>query len=210
MSRKYKVIICVVAVLLPIVVLVSVNGGCSIVTDRSLYWEDGGYYWQGRRYVRASDYDYYDSINIGKTLSISWNDIRLSEVDEDPSHTFVIISPGWSDHFVYVSADYTVPKSGKVTLAYWHNREITDTEFLNVIENLENKLGEPIALSLDNNDFNELKPLYLGYDGCPIATEYLARVGKINGEWIARDEPGEYYRIPEKYISTLEKYGKYE
>jgi len=207
--------IVIVSILLPIIVLILANGGCNVVTDRSLYWEDGGYYWQGRKYVRASDYDNYDSWSMGEFLSKRQDGTTMASVEEDPSYTFVIISPGWSDHFLYVAADYTIPKSGKITVAHWYNREITDEELLDVIEKMKRNLGTKFEPDLNQSEQNSLKTLYFGYEGCPIATEYLARVGKINGEWIAMvyssyKNPPAYYRIPEEYISTLEKYGKYE
>lgn len=207
MKKKTIVIIVLIAVLFSALV----SGGCSEVTDCSLYREGLSYYWQGRQYVETRGKYHW-----GKRLANSKEGKypRLCSIEEDPSNTFVIICYNRDDRDLYVATDYTVPKSGKVTVAYWCDTTITDAEFLNVIEEMKDNLGTQFNPDLGGKNTNRLQTLYLGYDGCPIATEYLAKVGKIDGEWIAMvypsfENPPVYYRIPEKYISTLEKFKKY-
>ena len=66
-----------------------------------------------------------------------------------------------------------------------------------------------------------MRELWFAYEGCPVATNYMGYMGKVNGEWVITTEifqttesddpsPPQYsvscYKIPSEYWDILSKY----
>ena len=62
-------------------------------------------------------------------------------------------------------------------------------------------------------DNQKMRLLHVGYDGCPLATEYVGYMGIVEGKWyltvnLPDGESGSVscYTIPEKYTDILNRY----
>ena len=66
-----------------------------------------GMVWNNKNYSTISG-EYTEGKTIAKSEDGSW---KINEIKEDPSHTFVV-ARSFSNQYLYVSDDYTVPTSG--------------------------------------------------------------------------------------------------
>lgn len=176
--------------------------------------------WNGKNYTPSSGI-----YTEGKTIATDKNnDWKINEVKEDPSHTFVV-ARSFLDQYLFVSEDYTIPTSGKVTSVCWNGKYIKNKEFTEAISQIEfsktttfDYITEAIFV---HNDTQCMEELYFAYENCPVATVNKGWLGKIKGEWvittyISLDQynedgsPKPYmvgcYSIPNEYSQILEEY----
>ena len=159
-------------------------------------------YWRGKTYVLAGG-EYSKGKRIAKSTDGSWD---INEVEEDPSHTFVVVGKD-----IYVADDYAIPETGNITKVYWNRKSIEDEEFIKAITEIVDEKTTPLSFDSDSlHNFNSMGQLYLAYEGCPVATIFKGYMGKAYGKWVIATyiSPDQYdaYAIPEKYWSVLEKY----
>lgn len=190
------------------------------ITDRSAKVGFEGMVWNGKNYSTISG-EYTEGRTIAKSEDGSWD---INEIKEDPSHKFVV-ARSFLDQYLYVSDDYTVPKSGKITKVCWNEKYIQNKDFLKAMAEIDaaktatfDYETEGIFMLTENQ---HMRRLYFAYDECPIATEYKGYMGKVNGKWvittyISSDQnnpdgsPKPYsvtcYSIPDKFFNILEKH----
>ena len=190
------------------------------VIDRSAKVGFEGMTWNGKNYSTISG-EYTEGRTIAKSEDGSWD---INEIKEDPSHKFVV-ARSFLDQYLYVADDYTVPSSGEITKVCWDGKYINNKDFLKAITEIDatktttfDYETEGIFMLTDNQ---HMRRLYFAYEDCPIATEYIGYMGKVNGKlvittYISPDQnnddgsPKSYsvscYSIPDKFGSILEKY----
>ena len=190
------------------------------ITDRSAKVGFEGMVWNGKNYSTISG-EYTEGRTIAKSEDGSWD---INEIKEDPSHKFVV-ARSFLDQYLYVSDDYTIPKSGKITKVCWNGKYIQNKDFLKAMAEIDaaktatfDYETEGIFMLTENQ---HMRRLYFAYDECPIATEYKGYMGKVNGKWvittyISSDQnnpdgsPKPYsvtcYSIPDKFFNILEKH----
>jgi len=189
------------------------------VFDRSAIVSTEGMTWKGRNFSRVGG-EYTE----GRTIAKSKDGWKINEVKEDPSHTFVV-ARSFLDQHLYVSDDYTVPTSGKITKVCWNGEYIENEEFLQALRQIDSAKTTSFDYETEAifilNDNQRMKSLYFAYENCPVATVNKGWLGKIKGEWvittyISSDQNNEdgspkpymvgYYSIPDKYSQILDKY----
>lgn len=203
LSKKAVVCLCVGFVIVIGVLALLWHRGV-FVTDRSAAVYAESMEWKGQDYSQISG-EYTEGRTIAKSEDGSW---KINEVKEDPSHTFVV-ARSFLDQYLYVSDDYTIPTSGKITKICWNREYIEDEEFIKALSEIDAAKTTSFAYSTETiyelKDNQRMKKLYFSYEGCPVATVYKGYLGKINGEWAITTDGG-CYLIPDTHSQILEKY----
>lgn len=160
----------------------------------------------------------------GRTIAKSKDGWKINEVKEDPSHTFVV-ARSFLDQYLYVSDEYTIPTSGKITKACWNGEYIENEEFIQALTQIDRVKTTSFDYETEAvfvlNDSQRMKQVYFAYENCPVATVNKGWLGKINGKWVIttyissnqNNEDGSStpytvgcYSIPDDYSQILEKY----
>ena len=63
--------------------------------------------WGGHTYVEYS----YSGYHEGKTIAKTTDGLRINEIDEDPTHTFIVLR-SFLDQWLLVREDYSIPSDG--------------------------------------------------------------------------------------------------
>ena len=182
-----------------------------IVFDHSGVRRGEGVYWNDVLYIPSSG-EYTE----GKTLAKTTDGWQINEVEEDPSHTFIVLR-SFLDNYLLVREDYEIPASGDISLAWWNGKIINDDEFLDAITNILANAEATFTHETDGifqlTDRQHMRLLRVGYADCPIATEHGGYLGTIDGTWYlsleqTADDTGAVccYEIPQEYIPVLSKY----
>ncbi len=190
-----------------------------LVFDHSAEVRIESLYWKDTVYIGCSG-----EYNEGRTIAKSSDGHEINEVEEDKTHTFVVVR-SFLDDSLYVREDYNIPKSGTITLAYWNHQKITDPAFLQAISEIRMSDGPIFAYETEGifqlTETQCMKEVYAAYENCPVATNFMGYMGMVNGKWvvtvyISTDDtdkngaPKPYTvickEIPKQYISVLEPY----
>lgn len=181
-----------------------------IVFDHSGVRRGEGVYWNDVLYVPASG-EYGE----GKTIAKTNDGWQINEVKEDDSHTFIVLR-SFLDQSLLVREDYEVPSSGEITTLYWNRKYIADEEFRRTVTEILAEAEADFEYVTDGifqlKDNQHMRLLCAGYDGCPIATEYLGYMGTVDGTWYltvgqsVSEGTIPCYAIPEKYTDILSRY----
>lgn len=169
--------------------------------------------WKDVKYISVSG-KYHE----GKTIAETKDGFDINEVEEDDSHTFLVVR-SFLDQWLVVREDYDIPQTGKITKAYWNLKFIEDEEFLEAVAELTEKAAADFTYDNSNNDIYQYKgedvmrELTVAYEDCPVPTEYIGYIGTINGRWCMISDKLtaaklDCYYIPDEYISVLEKHWK--
>ncbi len=138
----------------------------------------------------------------------------VSSVKDDPSGNFILLT-SFLESRLYVREDYEIPENGEITKAYWNMKNITDTEFLRVIECLISERKTDHSFETDAifalTETQKMRELSVAYEGCPVTTEYIGYMGVVNGKWVITTDSAisgtvDCCLIPEEYLEILEKY----
>ena len=209
-NKKLRIFLgAIIAIIAALIVLIS---GGVIVLDRSgerLF--ENGLMWQDNEYRSVSG-----KYKEGKTIARTKDGFDINEVEGDDSHTFLVMR-SFLDQWLVVREDYEIPKSGKITKAYWNLKFIEDEEFYETVADLAEKATSGFVYDNSNNDIYQYKgddvmrELVVAYDGCPVPTNYLGFMGTMNGRWCMTvgkhtGTKVDCYYIPDEYIPVLEKY----
>lgn len=215
---KSNIVLFCLAVFIVLLLITGVVVWCA--QDHSAVVFIEGVRWQGRSYSYTAG-----KYTEGETIAWGQDGWEVNEVEQDPSHTFIVVR-SFLDQHLCVADDYTIPTSGKVTMAAWNNWDfIYDEEFLNVVSEIVEsressfiyETGRIGITALSENQ--RMKALALAYEGCPVATEHQGYMGKLNGKWVLavripgneddltnRTDKYDCYAIPDKYADVLAKY----
>ena len=174
-------------------------------------------------FVRIADerYVYTDFKTIGRRKKIAEIDNwKIYEVAEDPNHIFLKMKSFTSEYWL-VREDYQIPTEGKVSCAYVGDKRVDDEETLEALTDIlsrEYDAGTPYYLSYKTEDVDKWTPVTVGYEDCPVGTDYsIYAITKVDSKWVVvfRDETGEwdddnarhsviYHDVDEKYYETFE------
>ena len=140
----------------------------------------------------------------------------VNTIKEDPSRTFLRVS-SFLDGYGFVREDYEIPTEGEITVVYVNDRyRYTDRRLCEMIADLRADLPDDSFTIRTDAIYQYAKQVSVGYEGCPIATQFVGYLGNINGKWIfippteTRYENGGYverefvcYILPEPYADML-------
>ena len=182
-----------------------------IVFDHSGVRRGEGVYWNDVLYVPTSG-EYSE----GKTIAKTDDCWQINEVEEDDTHTFVVLR-SFLDQSLLVREDYEVPSSGEITTLFWNRKYIADDAFKQAVTEIISSAKPDFEYVTDGifqlKDNQKMRLLYVDYDGCPIATEYVGYMGTVDDTWyLTVNLPGgeagavSCYTIPEKYADILNRY----
>lgn len=118
----------------------------------------------------------------GKTIARAGS-FDINEIPEDKSHNFLAVR-SFLDDWTVVKESYIIPTSGKLNVAYCDHERITDGEKLRMVYSIldENYQGSFIIETDNRFDiFNATKSIQLGYEDCPVGTDWIGAIGNING-----------------------------
>ena len=221
MKKVRGLIIALVCLLCLVAILVLLWRSGIFLYDRSAEYAGNRLYWKGRVYVSVAACDLTEGRGLAKTRDGTWT---VHAVKEDPTHTFVVLR-SFLDQYLFVAEDYTIPIGGRVTTVSWNREYIADEAFLCAIAEICTERITSYVYMTENiyalNDIQRMKPLYIAYENCPLATQFCGLLGKINGQWVittdisrdCRNEDGSpkaydvgLYIIPEIYHELLETY----
>lgn len=210
-SLTVIIAVVMVAVLLAAVVSIMWSAGV-FISDHSVIHGIESVKWNGRTYSET-----YGEYELGRRIAKTTDGCDVYTIKGDSNRNFIVIS-SFRDTYFYVADDYTVPKSGDVTKAYWSYKQVKDERFLEAVESIIAE-REAWGTYVSENGYlffeeenQDLERLYIAYENCPAATFNAGLMGKINGRWIitvtinSEMTQCTYYPIPEKYHAILEKY----
>jgi len=185
-----------------------------IVFDHSAVRRGEGVFWNDALYVSA-----YGEYHEGRTIAKTKDGWQINIVEEDPSRTFIVMR-SFLDQYLLVREDYAIPTAGEITAVFWNGQTHTDAamcsainEILPLRENEADFIHETDSI-FQLKEGQRMRPLYLGYEGCPVATEYIGYLGQIGGRWCLAVKRSETidgskayacFLIPQTYIPLLEK-----
>lgn len=183
----------------------------AIVFDHSGIRYADSFLWKDNHYILTSGRYKHE----GKVLAKTDAGDQIMEVDNDKTHTFLVLR-SFLDNGLYVREDYEIPTSGQITQVYWAH-DIQDTDFCDaltqILVNAKTDLQYETDAPYAHKDGREMYELYVGYEGCPIASQYLGYLGTVNGAWcittnVEETSEGQYlvscYQIPQEFVSFLQ------
>lgn len=165
---------------------------------------------------------YFAHAKVGKTIGkVDYWDIN--EIKEDKEHNFLEVC-SFLDNFYVVKKSYTIPTQGSINVVYIDNYRYTNNvELKNAIYFLLNtEINDGFKIKTDNI-YHYAKEVYIGYDDCPVGTEYIGMIGYINEKLVyikpteriysGNGSPEEQiyycYIIPNQYKAALDIYPYY-
>lgn len=176
-------------------------------------------YWNDSYYISCSG-----QYSEGKTLSMTNDGWEINEVKEDETHTFVVIR-SFLDQYLMVKENYEVPTSGNISIVAWNQHQISDIALCNAISEILEQIS--IGAYEKIEDVSHLQddylrhPIYIAFEDCPVATNFMGYLWPIDGDWyfITKDSANSTgtehdnqipklsgYLIPIKYGNFLETY----
>ena len=157
----------------------------------------------------------FDYAEAGRTIAYvdGWT---VSTIKEDPSRTFLRVS-SFLDGYGYMREDYVIPTGDEITVVYLNDRyRYTSRSLCNMIADLRANLPAESFTIRTDAVYRYAESVSVGYEGCPIATQFVGYLGNINGKWVfippteIRYENDGYVErefvchvIPEKYHDIL-------
>lgn len=107
MNKKLIIGIISLVVIIATILIILFSTG-TIVTDHSAQRGfENSIVWQGHTYV---PYSYQGTYHEGKTIAKTTDGLKINEVKEDPTHTFIVLR-SFLDQWLLVQEDYVIPSN---------------------------------------------------------------------------------------------------
>lgn len=213
MNKPQKLIIFfAVLFVLSLVFICSIFNGIIVLDHSAETPGDGALVtWKGYNYVQCFG-EYHEGKRIAKTNNGSY----LKEVEEDPSHTFIVIR-SFLDQQLLVREDYSIPTSGNITAVFWNKEKISDERFCEAVVQILSVAKTDFEYETDAifalKENQHMRQLYVCYDDCPIGTDFKGYLGKVDNKWVITTELPDKdnntvkcYTIPQEYHALLNEY----
>ena len=185
-----------------------------IVFDHSAQRAGEGFRWKGELYIPASAADYTE----GKTIAKTTDNWQLNIVEEDESHTFMVMR-SFLDQWLCVREDYEFPKEGNVTAVYIDGKKIDNAELAAaaqyMLENFAPEREYVVESIRHDTETQQMRDISYCFEGCPVGIDRSGdHIGRIDGEWVLARRDGEIgglrknqlCAVPEEYTEILTKY----
>lgn len=141
------------------------------------YVGEGDFLIKGERYV-SYPVGYTDE---GRTVAKADN-FDIMEIPEDEDRNFLAVR-SFLDNWTIVKESYEIPDSGKLNVAYCEYERIADGEKLHMVQSiLDDDFQGSFVIKTDAESEinNATKSIYVGYEDCPVGTEWIGAIGNIN------------------------------
>ena len=125
----------------------------------------------------------FNYAEVGRTIAYvdGWT---VSTVKDDPSRTFLRVR-SFTDGYGYMREDYEIPTDGEITVVYVNDRyRYTSRSLCRMIAALCADLPAESFTIRTNAIYRYAKDVAVGYEGCPIATQFVGYIGNIGGRWV--------------------------
>lgn len=212
MKKETGKTICLIALVCAAAVYLLSRG--IIVFDHSAQRAGEGFRWKGELYIPTSAADYTE----GKTIAKTTDNWRLNIVEEDESHTFMVMR-SFLDQWLCVREDYEFPKEGNVTAVYIDGKKIDNAELAAaaqyMLENFAAEREYAVESIRHDTETQQMRDISYCFEGCPVGIDRSGdHIGRIDGEWVLARRDGELgglrkYQlcaVPEEYTEILAKY----
>ena len=177
--KKKLFVICIIVAVAALLTVVAVN---YFSVDRSAQRiGDGGFVIQGEPY-RSISVGYSGE---GKVIAKA-DGYDIMALPEDPAHNFLAVR-SFTDNWIIVKESYVIPTEGELNVAYLDYERITDGEKFKLVQSiLAGEFAESFIVK--TNGIGEMPSatdsLYVGYGDCPVGTQWIGRVGNVNGKLV--------------------------
>lgn len=201
-----------VALMLCLVLLLSSN----IVTDHSVELSGEGFLWNDVQYVPCAAV-YTEGDAVAQSDS-GWS---VCEVEEDPSHTFLVLR-SFLDQQLCVREDYEIPCDGTLSAVFWNGKKVESAEFCAVVREILNDFRAERVYQTDAifslTDAQQMRDIAFCWDDCPVGVDREdCWIGTLDGDWVFAkrmpdsEEESELHsyaicQIPNEYAKILEAY----
>ena len=179
MKRKW-IFLCAIGVAMAALLTVAVVNYFSI--DRTAQrLGDGGFLIQGETY-RSIAVGYSGE---GKVIAKA-DGYDIMALPEDPAHHFLAVR-SFTDNWIIVKESYVIPTEGELNVAYLDYERITDGEKFKLVQSiLAGEFTDRFTVQTKGNGElpSATDSLYVGYGDCPVGTQWIGRVGNINGKLV--------------------------
>lgn len=212
MKKETGKTICLIALVCAAAVYLLSRG--IIVFDHSAQRAGEGFRWKGELYIPTSAADYTE----GKTIAKTTDNWRLNIVEEDESHTFMVMR-SFLDQWLCVREDYEFPKDGNVTAVYIDGKKIDNAELAAaaqyMLENFAAEREYAVESIRHDTETQQMRDISYCFEGCPVGIDRSGdHIGRIDGEWVLCRRDGEsgglrkyqLCAVPEEYTEILAKY----
>lgn len=212
MKKETGKTICLIALVCTAAVYLLSRG--IIVFDHSAQRAGEGFRWKGELYIPTSAADYTE----GKTIAKTTDNWQLNIVEEDESHTFMVMR-SFLDQWLCVREDYEFPKDGNVTAVYIDGKKIDNAELAAaaqyMLENFAVEREYAVESIHHDTETQQMRDISYCFEGCPVGIDRNGdHIGRIDGEWVIARRVGEsgdlrtyeLCAVPEEYFEILAKY----
>ena len=189
MKKETGKTICLIALVCAAAVYLLSRG--IIVFDHSAQRAGEGFRWKGELYIPASAADYTE----GKTIAKTTDNWQLNIVEEDESHTFMVMR-SFLDQWLCVREDYECPKDGNVTAVYIDGKKIDNAELAAaaqyMLENFAPEREYAVESIRHDTETQQMSDISYCFEGCPVGIDRSGdHIGRIYGEWVLARRDGE-------------------
>lgn len=229
MVKAGKIVMAVVLVAI-VALMFTACSVFSVDKNASFHCGTGELIWNDTRYVDAGILGTGPS---KKVLARVPDHAVVHELAEDPSHTFLMVRHGGNTYYA-VREDYVVPTEGDITAFVWGDTQyVTDEAACNALQEVVATADtmptfyfETDNLYQYDGDAQRIKTMYVAYEGCPAATDFVGHIGKVNGKTVYITEgtetsathrgggpatiPIKCHEIPEPLATTIASRLKFE
>lgn len=185
MKHKYKILISILTFILIILLVVGAISYFSI--DRTAQRaEERNFIIKGEKYVEIP----IGFTEEGKTIAKAGS-FDIMEIPEDKDHNFLAVR-SFLDDWTIVRESYVIPTEGEMGVAYLDKERVTEGIKWDMVHSILNRdfqgefrIEAEILNQYENefttNIWNAVKPIKIGYEDCPVGTDWIGSFGMING-----------------------------
>ena len=148
--------------------------------------EERNFIINGEKYIGVSIGFTEEGRRIAKTDSFD-----IMEIPEDKDHNFLAVR-SFLDDWTIVRESYMIPTEGEVGVAYlWRERVTAGVKWDMVQSILNNDFQADFTIMAEAKSeygatdvMNVVKPIKIGYENCPVGTDWIGCFGNINGKLV--------------------------
>jgi hypothetical protein len=185
MKLKYKISILILTIILIISLLLIAISYFRIDRTAEPVFE-GGFIIGGEKYVKIP----IGFTEEGKTIAKA-DSFDIMEIPEDKEHNFLAVR-SFLDDWTIVKESYIIPTEGDLNVAYLGRERVAEGIKWDMVHSILNQefqgefTIEAEIISQYENEFttniwNAVEPIKIGYEDCPVGTDWIGSFGMING-----------------------------
>ena len=179
----------IIAVFIVTAILICCLSSCDLFVKEAERSEERSFIIDGEKYIGTSIGFTEEGRRIAKADSFD-----IMEIPEDKDHNFLAVR-SFLDDWTIVKESYVIPTEGEVTVAYLWRERVTDGAKWDMVQSILNgdfqdeftikaKIEREYEDGFNTNIWNAVNPLRIGYEDCPVGTDWIGSFGSINGKLV--------------------------